>query len=313
MEDPCTFEHELLSFTNDKVVLIAGQERQQFHVHRDILEQHSWYFYHALNGEWGESKNKEIMIENAEAHIVHRYLHFLFTGRIASKVAYFPADITTGVHEDGDASFGSMGIPNPPSDENVLPGLYNGLSPPANDTCQILEYFTLENFTKEDTVQDPTPDDIATTEYQVLAEMYCFGEFVQDERIQDAVIDAIMARVKQGGADYHYYPTTPIINTIYEGTPADSPARRLMVHIYSTQGISEWVADDINPEFLLELTRQFCGLNREHQSYVRLFAKEDSCEFHQHAAGERCRIESRVERKRKRKNSESVDDSDDSD
>ncbi|KAK4556499.1 hypothetical protein LTR86_006643 [Recurvomyces mirabilis] len=300
MEDPRTFEHELLSFTNDRVVLIAGQERQHFHVHRSLLEEHSWYFCNALNGEWKESKDKEIVIEHAAAHIVHRYLHFLFTDRIASKAAHFPADLTTGVHTDGDTSIDSTGIPYLPSDEDVLPGFYDRLEPPVDDTCQKVECSALEDLTKEDTVQDPTPDDIATTEYQVLADMYCFGEFVQDARFQDAVIDAIMARVKQGGADFHYYPTTPIINTIYEGTLADSPARRLMVHIYSTQGISEWVTDDINPEFLLELTRQFCELNKEHQSYVRIFERVDGCEFHQHAAGERCRIEGRIERKRKR-------------
>ena len=150
-----------------------------------------------------------------------------------------------------------------------------------------------------------TEGELAETEYILLAKLYCFGERMQDPHFRDAVIDAIVARVNDlhkyvnnDGtiSDFQYYPTTPAINIIYEGTPPSSPARRLMVNIYSSRGMSEWMTDEVHVDFTLDLARKFCDLNVAHQSLVDLLVS-DNCEFHGHGEREECRFKESRKRK----------------
>ena len=90
--------------------------------------------------------------------------------------------------------------------------------------------------------------------YDVLAELYALGERLQDDEIRNVVIDEIVrfsklvARVTGG-----HYPLDRAITTIYESTPEGSPARRLLVELFVTNGEGKWVREISQPEFLCDL------------------------------------------------------------
>lgn len=96
-------------------------------------------------------------------------------------------------------------------------------------------------------------------EYPLLAELYCFGEKYQDIRLKNTVIDAIIANTKDtNAAGTRWYPTDGAVDIIYNGTPHDSLARKLMVDMHVRDGSERWLeAKPINYEFLVDLVKAF--------------------------------------------------------
>jgi hypothetical protein len=99
-------------------------------------------------------------------------------------------------------------------------------------------------------------------QFDNLAALYVFGEKIQNTRFKNAAITAILtAREGPGEADKpSANPDVVAVKTIYDGTMAESLARKLMVHIYVEGGWNDWTKKDSaqhHPDFLLDLVRAF--------------------------------------------------------
>ncbi|KAF2130154.1 hypothetical protein P153DRAFT_315864 [Dothidotthia symphoricarpi CBS 119687] len=90
--------------------------------------------------------------------------------------------------------------------------------------------------------------------YVDLAHLYVLGEKILDKEFKDAVIHATIDRKMQGGN----HPSASTIKILYEGTPANSPARRLMIDFWVFAATPSWntVKDPselMSTDFLIEL------------------------------------------------------------
>lgn len=95
-------------------------------------------------------------------------------------------------------------------------------------------------------------------EYLVLAELYVFGEKVQDVDFKNIIIDRFIRRMEEPISIVCCYPITRTVDVIYKGTLPGSPARRLMVDTHLLRGGSRWITEhvhDHNKEFLMDLSR----------------------------------------------------------
>ena len=63
--------------------------------------------------------------------------------------------------------------------------------------------------------------------YTYLSRLYVLGERLMDVALQDSVVAALIRRIQT----YKKYPGNLSVQIIYAGTPAGSPARRLLVDI----------------------------------------------------------------------------------
>jgi hypothetical protein len=61
--------------------------------------------------------------------------------------------------------------------------------------------------------------------YLLLAKLYVLGEELVDIKFKNCILDTFIATT----SSHREYPIANCITTIYDGTPANSPARRLMV------------------------------------------------------------------------------------
>jgi len=77
--------------------------------------------------------------------------------------------------------------------------------------------------------------------YMAFAKMYTLGEKLLDRDFQDRVLDAIVAEVRElkqnaSGHVVREMPVKSAVDVIYQGTPAGSPGRRLMVGLHLRHG-----------------------------------------------------------------------------
>jgi hypothetical protein len=90
--------------------------------------------------------------------------------------------------------------------------------------------------------------------YDVLADLYALGERLQDDKIRNIIIDEVVRFSNLFGRETgRNYPLDYAIITIYETTTAGSPARRLLVELFVTDGEAKWVREISQPEFLCDL------------------------------------------------------------
>ncbi|KAF2158361.1 hypothetical protein M409DRAFT_31115 [Zasmidium cellare ATCC 36951] len=101
------------------------------------------------------------------------------------------------------------------------------------------------------------------TESAIIVELFLFGEKVQDGNLKDAAIDAlIMATNTQDKDQKLWYPTNTIEDA-YNGTPASSPLRRLLVDMYISHGHGPWIKGTEPIEFLVDLSRALIDSRRD--------------------------------------------------
>ncbi|KAI4711382.1 hypothetical protein J4E89_003947 [Alternaria sp. Ai002NY15] len=72
--------------------------------------------------------------------------------------------------------------------------------------------------------------------YKYLASLYVLGERVMDVTLQNSVVAAIIRRSQT----WRKYPGNPAIQIVYAGTPAGSPARRLLVDFWVFHAKPTW-------------------------------------------------------------------------
>lgn len=98
-------------------------------------------------------------------------------------------------------------------------------------------------------------------EFLFLAQMYSFGDKVQADAFCDDVMTAMALKTDDIAEDgTRTFPSHSAILTLYNGTPAGSPARRFVVDMYTEFGMEQWVPKETefnHPEFLTDLVRAF--------------------------------------------------------
>jgi len=96
-------------------------------------------------------------------------------------------------------------------------------------------------------------------EYLVLAKLYAFGERVLDTAVRNAVMEEILRIVSLQSDDGRILlPEDDTISTFYEATPANSPARRLLVDLHVSYGTTYSLAfETCDMMYLADLARAF--------------------------------------------------------
>ncbi|KAF2242119.1 hypothetical protein BU26DRAFT_555820 [Trematosphaeria pertusa] len=93
-------------------------------------------------------------------------------------------------------------------------------------------------------------------EYQTMCELYVLCEKLQDTSAKDATVTAIlsMIHVRHNRGGYRG-PPPRAVRTIYEGTTSNSPARRLMVDLWTSVTASTLakVAGSLPHEFIVDI------------------------------------------------------------
>lgn len=94
--------------------------------------------------------------------------------------------------------------------------------------------------------------------YQLLADLYVAGERLLDETICGATItEFIRLTSLTDKSSKRYCPMKEAVKTIYRGTTAGSPARRLMVNIHLAYGTTKWLAPTCEAGFVLDVAQSF--------------------------------------------------------
>lgn len=88
----------------------------------------------------------------------------------------------------------------------------------------------------------------------LLIPLYLLGEHVQDRRLQDDVIDALLVTVKESYSHGHpWLPSSQLLFSAYEHTPVGSPLRKLLVDVHIWAKTLGPKADRTHKVFLGEL------------------------------------------------------------
>lgn len=104
-----------------------------------------------------------------------------------------------------------------------------------------------------------TTADQKVAAYNLLAELYVLGERRLDSSFRNAVTaEIVRLRPSQFGLhECQLFQQGKMVNTIYEGTSAGSPARRLMVDLSLKFGCPQCLTEVSEKAFLLDLTHAF--------------------------------------------------------
>lgn len=62
------------------VQITVGDEQRTFHVHMDLLMQHSKYFKISLNSKFVEGRTKQVVLEDDNADAFHLFVQWLYNG-----------------------------------------------------------------------------------------------------------------------------------------------------------------------------------------------------------------------------------------
>jgi hypothetical protein len=92
--------------------------------------------------------------------------------------------------------------------------------------------------------------------WNVLVELYIFGERVLDKYVRNEVIKEIV-RVSELLHENQDSMMCSASHICFDGTPGASPIRRLMVDLYTFNGTEKWLTSSYgaHPEFLFQLSR----------------------------------------------------------
>jgi hypothetical protein len=95
-------------------------------------------------------------------------------------------------------------------------------------------------------------DEFKSASYEPILQLYTFGERILDTSIRNAVIKEILRLSNLEDDDGAcWQPSFTDVEVIYEGTPAGSAARRLLVDIQIAGGYAEALdAENLNPVYL---------------------------------------------------------------
>lgn len=74
----------------------------------------------------------------------------------------------------------------------------------------------------------------------------------------------------------------------YQGSPGDSPIRRLLVDLWARNPTKEWLGADMPSEFSLDLIRELLLLRQDYLPSHPSDGVQDGCIYHQHSEQRLC-------------------------
>lgn len=104
----------------------------------------------------------------------------------------------------------------------------------------------------------------------MLCQLYIFGERVLHSSLRNAIVKEhirLMALKDDNGS--HWYPNWISAKAVYEGTPANSPMRRLMIDILLGHGNAKWLdGKDLSdcPELLIDVIKEYANKAQREES-----------------------------------------------
>ena len=123
-----------------------------------------------------------------------------------------------------------------------------------------------------------------------LAKLYVIGEKLIDDKLQDRVLDAIIATHRKEQC----YPSKTTVKTIYHATPEGSPGRRLMVDMHLLFGAPEAISnknEETHLDFLVDLTKALLKgrtiSEKTREEHLELYSGTP-CSYHKHGKDEPC-------------------------
>ncbi|TKA83002.1 hypothetical protein B0A55_04672 [Friedmanniomyces simplex] len=126
-------------------------------------------------------------------------------------------------------------------------------------------------------------------ELTLLIDAYVFGEKVQDRDFQDATLDAlIMSTNTQDQEGKKWFPSGAVVRRAYRGTLAGSPIRRLLVDMHNHNGGENWIKEENDEEFLVDLVREMYASRARPQQADPTRANVNSCSYHHHTEDRLC-------------------------
>lgn len=95
-------------------------------------------------------------------------------------------------------------------------------------------------------------------EYTSLSKLFVLAEKLMDDTAKKVVLAAMLARSKEPFSDKQlYYPALDCVQIVYEGTPEQSPARQLLVQLYTDFGNADFITEPagaIPKDFLYDMS-----------------------------------------------------------
>lgn len=110
-------------------------------------------------------------------------------------------------------------------------------------------------------------------QYELLAHLYALAERFLDGEYRNAIREFLrLTTLEYGPQKIRFFPGTQSINTIYQGTTTNSPARRMMLDFAVAHSTDTWFNERMNAAYLLDFSRAM-HLKVMDQNFVRDFRK----------------------------------------
>ncbi|OCL05222.1 hypothetical protein AOQ84DRAFT_441594 [Glonium stellatum] len=120
-------------------------------------------------------------------------------------------------------------------------------------------------------------------EWGVLCSAYILGEKLQDSEFKDTVVDAMIEKINEEPA-FEFNPE--MVVEIYENTPPQSHARRLLVDLYTFAGKPSWLSKEkrefLHEDFLYALSVQFMKYKDRSMGILAPYHHQSTCAYHEH-------------------------------
>ena len=91
----------------------------------------------------------------------------------------------------------------------------------------------------------------------LLIDGYIYGERINDRQFQNALIDGLFALMNPFPKNQFWEGrlSSDNVNRAYDELPAGSPLLKLIVDIFVMRGSEDWLGEDLDEQFLTELSR----------------------------------------------------------
>lgn len=112
------------------------------------------------------------------------------------------------------------------------------------------------------TLEQDGYQEIVHRENHALFSIHVFAEKLQDVSAKNAILKATVQRTAQSqikdDKKVWFVPSLIVVNLVYYGTPETSPARRLLINIWSTLNFTAifTAAKELHADFLADLEKE---------------------------------------------------------
>lgn len=111
-------------------------------------------------------------------------------------------------------------------------------------------------------IDDNTDDQTHIEEFRRLAIAYVLGEYLQDPKFKDSVMDSLLSKLRGDTESIFFQVGAEMVRTVYQGTPATSPARLLMADLFTNHAGERYMRNlvgEVPADFLQDLAIAFAA------------------------------------------------------